>query len=507
MRGRKEEFFFEKKNQKTFIRCPEVPAHLGRIGATRNRQKFFGSFFQKRTFLPLPFLCVALAACTVGPDYRRPAAPISTHFKELAGWKPAAPSDAAPKGDWWQVFGDPTLDQLERHALTANQTIAAQQAAYDQARALTDEARAALYPTLGVNAGALRTGAGHTRPANEITAQATVSWEPDIWGKVRRQVESNEATALADAALVANARLSAGAALATDYMDLAIADANQRLLDDTVRNDRRSLDITKNQYAVGVAARSDVILAQTQLDTAQSAAVANGIARGQFEHAIAVLAGEPPADLTIPPIAQAPRLPDIPVALPSTLLERRPDIAAAERSMAAANALIGVAVAAYYPAIDLSGAFGFASDGFGSLFSVANSVWSFGGTASDTIFDAGARGAAVAAARAQYDATVATYRQTVLTALQQVEDALVGLRILAQQAVIQGAAVRDASQAAEISLNEYRAGTQPYTTVVTAQNTLLSAQQTQLTIQQSRLQDTVTLITSLGGGWNSKNKE
>ena len=257
----------------------------------------------------------------------------------------------------------------------------------------------------------------------------------------------------------------------------------------------------RNQYDAGFAARSDVILAQTQLDTAQSDAVAVGVARGQYEHAIAVLAGMPPADLTIPPVAQAPRVPDIPVSVPSTLLERRPDIAAAERTMASNNALIGVAVAAYYPAVNLSAAFGFATGGFAGLFSAANDVWSFGGTASDEIFAFGARSAAVAAARAQYRSSVATYRQTVLTALQQVEDDLVGLRLLAQQAAIQDAAVRDAALAAQISLNEYRAGTQPYTTVVTAQNTLLSAQQTALSIEQSRLTDAVSLITALGGGW------
>jgi NodT family efflux transporter outer membrane factor (OMF) lipoprotein len=437
----------------------------------------------------------------VGPDYHRPSAPISPTFKELAGWKHATPQDAAAKGAWWTVFHDPTLDRLERAALTANQTVLAQAATYDQARALADEARAALFPVLGVNAGATRTATVSTTPTNQLSLQGAATWEVDVWGAIRRQVQSSEATAQGDAALLANARLSAGASLATDYMAMAVADANQHLLDGTLRNYQRALDITRNQYAVGVAARSDVILAQTQLDTARSQAVANGIARGQYEHAIAVLAGMPPAELSIPPLPQPPALPDIPVSLPSTLLERRPDIAAAERTVASNNALIGVAVAAYYPTINLSAAFGPQGGGIGPLFSVANSVWSFGGTVSDDIFTGGARTAAVAAARAQYRSSVATYRQTVLTALQQVEDALIGLRLLQQQAAIQDAAVRDAAHASDIAMNEYRAGTQPYTTVVTAQNTLLAAQETNLTIVQSRMTDAVSLIIALGGGW------
>jgi NodT family efflux transporter outer membrane factor (OMF) lipoprotein len=457
-----------------------------------------------RTLYQILAVSLLPAGCMVGPDYKRPAAIISSRFKELGGWKQATPQDAAPKGEWWMVFSDPTLDRLERQALTANQSVLAQAAAYDQARALVDEARAALFPVLGANAGANRTGAGHNPTASTVNVQATATWEIDIWGQIRRQVESSEANAQNSAALLANARLSAGASLATAYMELVVTDGLQRLLDDTVTNDAKALKITQNQYDAGFAARSDVILAQTQLETAQSSAVAVGVARGQYEHAIAVLAGMPPADLTIPVVARPPPVPDIPVSVPSSLLERRPDIAAAERTMASNNALIGVAVAAYYPAINLTSAFGFAAGGFNGLFSAANDVWSFGGAASDEIFAFGARSAAVAAARAQYRSSVATYRQTVLTALQQVEDDLVGLRLLAQQAVIQEAAVRDAVLAAQITLNEYRAGTQAYTAVVTAQNTLLSAQQEALTIEQSRLTDAVALITALGGGWSAR---
>ncbi len=445
--------------------------------------------------------CLYLAGCMVGPDYHRPPAPMSQSFKELKGWKRAIPLDAMPKGAWWAPFGDARLDRLERQALTANQTVAAQAATYDQAVALVDEARASLFPMLGVNAGASRGAVGHAPATSQLTAEATASWEIDLWGRIRRQVESSRAAAQQDQALLENARLSAGASLATAYMNLAVSDALQRLLDDTVRNDQRALDITKNQYNAGFAARSDVILAQTQLESAQSSAVSVGIARSQYEHAIAVLAGIPPADLTIKPLAKLPPVPDIPVSLPSTLLERRPDIAAAERSMAGNNALIGVAVAAYYPDINLAGLFGLQGGGIGSLFSAANEIWSAGGTASETLFEGGARSAAIAAAQAQYKSSVATYRQTVLTALQQVEDSLVGLRILARQAAIQDAAVRDAARAAEITLNEYRAGTQAYTAVVTVQNTLLASQQAALSITQAQLTDAVSLVTALGGGW------
>jgi NodT family efflux transporter outer membrane factor (OMF) lipoprotein len=446
-------------------------------------------------------LALTLAGCMVGPDYHRPPAPMPAQFKELKGWTQALPADTEPRGDWWTVFGDPTLNKLEQRAMVANQTIAAQAATYDQARALVDEARASLFPVLGATIGASRSGAGHTA-ASQVTAEATASWELDVWGAIRRQVQSAKATAEQDKALLANARLSAGAALATAYMEMAISDALQRLLNDTVINDQHALDITQNQYAVGFAARSDVILAQTQLESAQSSAEAVGIARGQYEHAIAVLAGLPPADLSIPPLAEPPVVPAIPVSVPSTLLQRRPDIAAAERAMASSNELIGVAVAAYYPTVNLSGLFGFQSGGFGSLFSAGNEIWSAGGTIADDIFAGGARTAAVEAARAQYTNTVATYRQTVLSALQQVEDQLVALRQLQQQAVVEDAAVRDSTQAVSITLNEYRAGTQPYTAVITAQNTQLAAQQSALSIRQSQLTAAVTLITALGGGWD-----
>jgi len=460
--------------------------------------------FSKKAVL----LSLLMAACTVGPDYHRPAAVIAPQFKELAGWKQATPMDDAPKGRWWAVFHDPKLNDLETRALTANQTVLAQQAAYDQARALLAEARSALFPVLGATTSATRSQSPHSAlspkasTANTIPLEATASWEIDVWGALRRQVESSQASLAASRATLANARLSAGLSLATAYMEMSVSDALQRLLDDTVKLDQHALDITENQYEAGFAAKSDVLLAQTQLDSAQSAAVNVGVARGQYEHAIAVLAGLPPAGLTLPPQPAPPAMPAIPVSLPAALLERRPDIAAAERTMAANNALIGVAVAAYYPTISLSAAFGVQGNTMSPLLTAANELWSLGASATEVAFKGGEQQAAVRAAKAVYLGSVATYRQTVLTALQQVEDNLVALRLLQQQATIQDEAVRDAARSAEITLNEYRAGTQAYTAVITAQNTLLTAQQSALSIQQSRLTAAVALIGALGGGWS-----
>ena len=491
----------------------------------------------------------------VGPNYKRPATPLTSVFKELPGWKLATPADQAPKGAWWDAFHDPLLDQLEAQIDTGNQTLREQVAAYVNAQALVDEARANLYPTLSGNVGVTRssgsggvlttTGTGNSTLGGSTTGTTTTGtttgttttgntgsttsvasgnssgsrgssgtrttytlegsadWDLDVWGKLRRQVESNVAGAQASAALLANARLSAQGSLATDYLDLRVSDALQRVLDETSRLDTEALRIVQNQYDAGFAARSDVLTAQTQLEAAQSSAINVGVARAQYEHAIAVLIGEPPAALTIPAVASVPAVPDTPGLVPSALLERRPDIAEAERTMKSDNALIGVAVSAYYPDITLSALFGYEGNPLGSLISTANRVWSLGASASDAVFEGGARTAAVRAARATYDQSVATYRQTVLTAFQQVEDALSGLRILARQEAVQRQTVIDAGRAAQIALNEYRAGTQAYTAVITAQNTLLSAQQTLITIQQSRLTDAVALIQALGGGWRA----
>ncbi|HKM63447.1 MAG TPA: efflux transporter outer membrane subunit [Acidisphaera sp.] len=469
---------------------------------------------------------VLLAGCEVGPDYRKPPAPMALQFKELAGWKPASPMDWIDRGAWWSVYKDPLLDKLEHSVVINNQNVRAQLAAYQEAQALVDEARAGLFPVLGLTAGVTRSGAGggignfvngqtgttttgstsrrsSGTNTTTFTAQGNASWDLDVWGKVRRQIESNVAGAQVSAADLANAALSAQGALATDYFEMRTSDALQDLLDRTVAAYRKTVEITQNQYDVGVAARSDLITAQVQLQSTVSQAIAVKIARQQYEHAIAVLSGVPPSDLTIAHGQLAAEVPVPPVSIPSVLLERRPDVAAAERTMQEENALIGVAVAGYYPTITLSGVFGFSGNTLGQLFNVANRVWSVGANAAETLFNAGLTGSQVRAAKAVYDESVANYRQTVLTAFQQVEDELVALHVLQDQSQAQLEATQLARRAVEITLNEYRAGTVAFTAVVTAQATDLADEETLLGIQQSRLVASVGLIEALGGGWTS----
>jgi NodT family efflux transporter outer membrane factor (OMF) lipoprotein len=441
----------------------------------------------------------------VGPDYQRPAMTAPAAYKEAPGWVQAQPADAAPKGDWWELFNDPELNKLEPLVSVNNQTLAADYAAFEQAEAITDEVRGQLFPTVGVTGSATRAGSGGSGaasgPHTSGTFEGSVSWSPDIWGKIRRQIQANAAAAQASAADLANATLSEQALLATDYVSMRGADAQITLLQQTVAAYQRSLQITQNQFNAGVATPLDVITARAQLEGAQAQLISAGEARAQYEHAIAVLVGHAPADLSLPPGQQIAALPEIPVGVPSTLLQRRPDIAAAERVMAENNAQIGVAIGAFYPDISLSALGGFSANPVTSLFSLSNALWSLGSSASETIFNGGTRSATVAAAQFGYQASIATYRQTVLTAFQQVEDGLSNLRILAQQAVVEQAAVADAARAVQIALNEYQAGTQAYTTVVSAQATLFNDQQTALTVQQDRLLASISLIQALGGGW------
>ncbi len=458
-------------------------------------------------------LCLlALSACMVGPDYQKPVLAVPAGYKEAKGWVQAAPADAAPKGDWWTAFGDADLNKLEPLVAVNNQTLAADYAAYEAAGALVQEARGGLFPTVGLTGSATREGEGSgggggnlvsAGPRTSGTFEGSVDWTPDIWGKIRRQVEGDVDAAQVSAADLANARLSAQASLASDYVDLRGSDSLITLYQQTVAADQRSLQITQNQFNAGVAAQSDVITAQTQLDGAQAALINAGEARAQYEHAIAVLVGHAPDDLTVPPGALMQTVPQAPVAVPSVLLQRRPDIAAAERTMAEENAQIGVAVGAYYPDLSLSALGGYSADPIGGLFSVSNALWSLGASASGTLFEGGSRSAAVRAAEFTYDQSVANYRQTVLTAFQDVEDDLSNARILAQQAQAEDAAVRDATRAVQIALNEYEAGTQPYTTVVTAQLTLLGDQESQLSVQQNRLLAAVSLYEDMGGGFDA----
>ncbi|HXP76984.1 MAG TPA: efflux transporter outer membrane subunit [Stellaceae bacterium] len=450
----------------------------------------------------------SLAACEVGPDYKRPTAPTPAAYKELDGWKPSEPQDAGSGTAWWSIYKDPLLDQLEAQIDVSNQTLKASEAAFRQASALVEEARTAFFPTVGLDTSAQRSGTGGGQTGrstikSQFSVTGSLSWEIDVWGRIRRSVEASYASAEASAADLAAARLSAQSVLATDYLDLRISDELKRLLDATVDADTKSLQITQNRYTQGTAARSDVAQAQAQVEGVRALAINVGVQRAQLEHAIAVLIGKPPAEFSIAPTPLELRVPVVPPGVPSTLLERRPDIAAAERATAAANAQIGVAIAAYYPAITLSASYGFLGSAIENLFRASNAVWSVGPQLAETVFDAGLRSAQVAAARAAYDQTIANYRQTVLAAFQQVEDQLAALRILEQQAEVQNRAVRAAEEAERLILNQYTAGTVAYTNVITAQTVSLSNKQTALAILQSRLAASVVLIEALGGGWTA----
>ena len=455
-------------------------------------------------------LALLLGGCMVGPDYQRPQVSVPATYKELPGWEVASPTAAdAPKGDWWVVFHDPLLDRLEPMISVSNQTVRQSYANYQEALAEVQVAHSALFPTIGISGSATRQRSAASNFGNGTTAsrgvnnsgslEGNVSWAPDLWGKVRRTIEENKATAEASQATLANATLSEQTALATAVIDLRVTDANIDLLQKTVDADKEFLRVVANQGAAGITPPSDVITARTQLENAQSSLIALGVARAKDAHAIAVLVGKNPEELDLPHDATTPTLPSIPAGVPSTLLQRRPDIAVAERQMAAQNAAIGVAIAAYYPDLSLTGADGFSQSPLAGLLHVANHVWSLGADVSETVFDGGARHGQVAAAKAAYEAAVANYRGTVLSAFQNVEDDLSGLRILVQQAEVLDAAVHDASRGSEIAFNEYQAGTVDYTTAATAQTTFLNTQQSALNVQQQRLLDAVSLIGDLGG--------
>jgi len=469
---------------------------------------------------PLLIAGALLASCAVGPNYHRPTTPVPEHFREAEGWKPAEPREAASGTDWWSVYEDPVLDGLEKQIDISNQTLKASEAAWRQAVAVANVAGAGLYPTINATANASRSrgavssassatsnAVGKTRqrpPAfNSFSLVGGASWDLDVWGKIRRTIESDVASARASEATLAAARLSAQATLATDYVQLRVADEQIQLLAETVEGYQRSLQITENQYKVGVVAKSDVISAETQLEGAHSQQIGLGVQRATLEHAIAVLVGKPPADFSIERAPFGTAVPVAPAGVPSSLLERRPDIAEAERKMAAANAQIGVAQAAYYPNLTLSATFGFTSDVLAGLIKEPNNTWSLGASAADAIFDFGARRFQVDAARAAYDGTVANYRQTVLAAFQQVEDELAALRILEQQYTVADQTVKSANEAVRLTLNQYKAGTVAYTAVVTAQATALTDAQALLNVRQSRLVASVVLIQALGGGWDT----
>lgn len=472
-------------------------------------------------------LCL-LTACAVGPDYERPSAPVPTTYKEAGqdgkviqaaltsvpradSWRPANPQEAGLE-PWWSVFDDPVLDGLMRQVEVSNQTLKASEAAYRQAQALVEESRSSFFPILSISGAGRRSGpVGSGRTSTTRTSSGgggaqtlydvglDGSWAPDVWGRIRRTVESDEAAVQASAADLAAARLSAQAQLAAAYVQLRIADERKKLLEASIAAFRRSLEIAQNRYAAGTATLADVFTAQTQVRSTESQLIALGVQRAQLEHAIAVLIGRPPADVSLAPEPLRMAIPAIPPGIPSALLERRPDIAAAERQMAQTNALIGVAESAYYPDILINGSISNTASIIPKLFQAPTALWALGAQIAETLFDGGSRDAVVKLRRASFDQSVAQYRQTVLTAFREVEDQLAAQRVLAQQAAVQADAVRLAREAERLTLNQYRAGTLPYSSVLTAQTATLSDEENALAIQQSRLLAAVSLLQALGG--------
>ncbi len=489
----------------------------------------------KKFFILL--ISLLLTACAVGPDYVKPSVAVPHKFKEAPppkGWKIAQPRDDFNRGNWWEIFHDQTLNQLEEQLNHCNQTIATADANFRQAWALVDEARASFFPTGSLNASITRqsqgsgsfvsnsstipgsasgssstttgtissTSTGSTGPNNSHSLSFAASWEPDIWGTIRRTVEASVGGAQASQALLAATRLSSQGSLAQIYFQLRALDMDQKILDETVNGYKKSYQLTQNRYHSGVAAYADVIQAKTQLESAQSLAINNHIGRAQFEHAIAVLIGRPPADFSISPCPLRQSPPLVPVSVPSTLLERRPDIAQAERLMMQANAQIGIAISAYYPTLNIFGSATYRHSGlFNNWFSIPDLGWSIGPQLAETLFDGGLRDATISAARMGYISSVASYRQVVLAAFQDVEDNLVSLTTLRKQFIVQNQAAKDAKTALQIMLNQYKAGLVDYTSVINAQVTAYNAEKSAADTRGLEMVSAVGLIKALGGGW------
>ncbi len=449
------------------------------------------------------------SGCTIGPRYRRPVAQAPPAFKGLAGneqWKMATPSDGLLKGKWWEIFGNPELNRLEELVIVNNQNVKQAEAQFRQARALVAANHANYYPSIGSSPAITQSDSGASGrggTSQTFSLPVTTTWEPDLWGRVRLSVENAVNNAQVSAADLENIRLSQQALLATDYFLLAAQDMQLNLLSGTIEAYDKNLQLTMNRYNGGVASKSDITLAQTQLAGAKAQSTDLHIARAQDEHAIAMLTGQLPASLDIGSSKINGPPPPIPIAVPSQLLERRPDIAASERQVAAANANVGIAETAYYPTLTLSASAGFLSTNLATLFTYASRSWSAGPSVSQTLFDFGRRGAALEGAQAAYDATVAGYRQTVLAAFQEVEDDLANLRYLAEEAVQQQEAVVAARQALSLELDRYKAGIDSYLNVITTQTIALTDEQTAVTILQRQMTAAVDLVKALGGGWDA----
>jgi NodT family efflux transporter outer membrane factor (OMF) lipoprotein len=473
--------------------------------------------------LLLVLLFVALEGCTVGPKYVKPTVPsTSTYkeeppasFKESDQWQPAHPGDQAGRGNWWEVFGDPQLNRLEEQIASSNQSLKVAEARFREARAAIRFNRAAQFPTISTALGASYVKSSDFSPNFPTKIQQSskgdfelpieLSYELDLWGRVRRSVAAAREEAQATAADYETAKLSLEAELALDYFELRSADAQKQLLDDTVKAYTDNLHLTLNRFKGGVAPKADVAQAQTQLDTTRVQDTDVTVQRAQFEHAIAILIGKPPAEFTLAAAPLSYQPPNTPIGLPSELLQRRPDIAAAERRVAEANQQIGIARAAYFPTVTLGGTAGFSGSQGSNWFSWPSGFWAVGPTLAQTLFDAGRRRATSESARANYDASVATYRQTSLTAFQEVEDNVAALRILENEAQQQEQAVASSKDSLHLFTNRYKGGVDTYLQVITAQTLELANERNAIDIQRRRLDASVLLIKALGGGWNVSN--
>ena len=469
-----------------------------------------------RLFLLAPALSVALlSGCAIGPDYQRPQTAAPLEYKQAAGWTQANPSDSLARGAWWELYGDPQLNGLVENLNSANQSVAQSEAQFRQAQALVRSARGAFLPSADLSVGKTRSSQGTGSSNSSLTssssgirdtlnAQVGVSWEADVWGKLRRGLEANEASAEASLADLAAMRLSQQSELVQNYLRLRVIDEQKRLLEATVEAYQRSLKMSENQYRAGISGKDAVAQAQTQLRNTQASLIDLIWQRAQFENAIAVLTGQAPAGFNLAEINNVPTLPQIPVSMPSQLLERRPDIASAERSVIAANAKIGVAKAAYYPDFSLSLSGGYSSSQYQDWISVPNRFWSVGPKISLPLFDGGQRSAEVDRNEAMYDQTVAKYRQTVLDGLREVENYMVQLKVLGDESVVQEQALASARESLRLTSNQYKAGLIAYLDVVSVQTTALSTERSVLNLLQSRLIASVKLIAALGGGWDGK---
>ncbi|MGE6823465.1 efflux transporter outer membrane subunit [Pseudomonas soli] len=463
-------------------------------------------------------LCVAmLSACTLSPDYHRPEISTPAQFKQAEGWTQANPSDAVARGAWWELYGDKQLDALVEELNRSNQTVAQYEAQYRQAQALVRSSRAALFPsldlTVGKNRSAQGTGSSSSSLSNNSSgirdtynAQLGVSWEIDLWGKLREAMNANEASAEASFADMAAIRLSQQSELVQNYLQLRVIDAQKRLLEATVAAYERSLKMNENQYRAGVAGPDAVAQARTQLKSTQADLIDLAWQRAQYENAIAVLMGKAPTDFALAASGDIPALPQVPVSLPSQLLERRPDIASAERKVMAANANIGVSRAAYFPDLSLSMNGGYSSSSFNNWIELPNRYWSVGPQLALTLFDAGKRSAEVDRSVAVYDQTVAQYRQAVLDGFKEVENYLVQLKVYGDEAVVRQEALEAARESLRLTENQYKAGLIGYLDVVNVQTTALSSERSVLTLLQGRLVASVQLIAALGGGWDARTR-